>query len=83
MSKNCSDTSTKPKPVGKKCKQMHGATKEEEKSHFFRMYKNTCLKIQSAIDKITLSVEASSAPAPSNPIPIMADAMKLVNECGV
>ncbi|KAL5672852.1 hypothetical protein ACJX0J_017158, partial [Zea mays] len=56
----------KPKPAGKKHKQMSGATEEEEKSPFFRMYKNTCLKIESAADKITSSVEASSAPAPSN-----------------
>jgi hypothetical protein len=62
---------------------MFGATEEEEKSSFSRMYKNTCLKIESAADKITLSVEASSTPAPYNHIPIMADAMKLVKECGV
>ncbi|KAL5653851.1 hypothetical protein ACJX0J_033170, partial [Zea mays] len=37
----------KPKPAGKKRKQMSGATEEEEeKSPFFRMYKNTCLKIK-------------------------------------
>jgi hypothetical protein len=55
---------------------MSGATEEEEKSPFFRMYKNTCLKIESAADKITSSVEASSAPAPSNLVPTMADAMR-------
>jgi formate-dependent nitrite reductase cytochrome c552 subunit len=63
---------------------MSGATEEkEEKSPFFQMYKNTCLKIESAADKIRSSVEASSAPTPSNPVPTMADAMRLVKECGV
>jgi hypothetical protein len=47
------------------------------------MYKNTCLNIESAANKITSSVEASSDLALSNHVPTMADAMKLVKECGV
>jgi hypothetical protein len=73
----------KPKAAGKKRKQTCGAAEDkEEKSPFFRMYKNTCLKIDSVTDKIGSSVEASSA-HPSSHVPTLADAMKLVKECGV
>lgn len=55
---------------------------KEEKSPFFRMYKNTCLKIENAAERISTSVEASSAP-PTNQIPTIAEAVKMVKECGV
>jgi hypothetical protein len=74
----------KPKPAGKKRKQTCGAAEDkEEKSPFFRMYKNTCLKIDGVADKISSSVEASSAPPPSSSVRTIADAMKLVKKCGV
>jgi hypothetical protein len=73
----------KPKATGKKRKQTCGAAEDkEERSPFFRMYKNTCLKIDSVADKIGSSVEASSV-QPSSNVPSLPDAMKLVKECGV
>ncbi|XP_071685068.1 uncharacterized protein [Lolium perenne] len=61
------------------------ATNEEkdEKSPFFRRYKQTCQKIETGVDKITSFVEASSNSAPNNNVPTIAHAMKLVKECGV
>ena len=59
------------------------AEEKEEKSPFFRMYKNTCLKIESAAEKITSSVEASSAAPQANIVPTIAQVMKMVQECGV
>jgi len=56
---------------------------KEDKSPFFRMYKNTCLKIESAAEKITSSVEASSAPLEANLVPSIAHAMKMVKDCEV
>jgi hypothetical protein len=35
---------------------------KEERSPFLRAYKNTCLRIENAAQKISSSVEASSAP---------------------
>jgi hypothetical protein len=73
----------KPKAAGKKRKQTCGAAEDkEEKSLFFRMYKNTCLKIDGVANKISSSVEASSAP-PSSLVSTIADVMKLVKEYGV
>ena len=43
------------------------AETKEEKSPFYRMYKNTCLKIESAADRIS-SVSATSA-SPTNVVP--------------
>ncbi|KAG8096012.1 hypothetical protein GUJ93_ZPchr0013g33992 [Zizania palustris] len=74
----------KPKPVAKKRKKLSTSTeKEEEKSPFFRMYKNTCMKIESATEKITSSVEASSAPPQANVVPTIAQTMKMVKDCGI
>ena len=67
----------------KKRKGSSSATEEkDEKSPFFRLYKNTCMKIETAAEKITSSVEASSAP-PINLVPTIAEAMKMVKACGV
>jgi hypothetical protein len=41
------------------------------------MYKNTCLKIETAAERISTSVEASSAP-PTNLVPSIAETMKMV-----
>ncbi|XP_034586696.1 uncharacterized protein [Setaria viridis] len=73
----------KSKP-GKKKRKEHSSSivEKEEKSPFFRLYKNTCLKIETAADKISSSVEASSA-APTNPVPSISEAMKMVKDCGV
>lgn len=40
-------------------------------------------KIESAAEKITTSVEASAAPPQGNIVPTIAQAMKMVKECGV
>ena len=47
------------------------------------MYKNTCMKIESAAEKITTSVEASSAPPEGSLVPTIAQAMKMVKDCGI
>ena len=47
------------------------------------MYKNTCLKIETAAEKISSSVEASSAPPPTDLVPTIAQVMKMVKDCGV
>ena len=71
------------KPEKKKRKESSTATDEkDEKLPFFRMYKNTCLKIETAAEKISTSVEASSAP-PTSQVPSIAEAMKMVKDCGV
>lgn len=59
-----------------------GVEEKDEKSPFFRLYKNTCLKIENAAERISTSVEASSAP-PTNLVPTIAETMKVVKECGV
>jgi uncharacterized protein YdcH (DUF465 family) len=66
-------------------KKRKGRSEEkDEKSPFFRLYKNTCLKIETAADKISTSVEASSASAPStNQVPTIKEAMQMVKKCGV
>ncbi len=46
------------------------------------MYKNTCLKIETATEKISTSIEASLA-SPCNVVPIIKEAMKMVKDCGV
>jgi hypothetical protein len=74
----------KPKPAGKKRKQLSSPTQEkEEKTPFFWMYKNTCTRIESAANKIGSSLEASSAPPQSNPVPTIAQAMRMVKDCGI
>jgi hypothetical protein len=74
----------KPKPAGKKRKQLSSPTEEkEEKSPFFRMYKNTCMRIESAADKIGSSLEASSAPPQSSPVPTITQAMRMVKDRGI
>ena len=55
---------------------------KDEKSPFFCMYKNTCLKIETAAEKISTSIEASSAP-PTNLVPSIAQTVNMVTECGV
>ena len=55
---------------------------KDEKSPFFRMYKNTCLKIETAAEKISTSIEASSAPS-TNLVPSIAQTVNMVIECGV
>ena len=75
--------SSKSKPVPRKRKGSGASTEEkDEKSLFFRLYKNTCLKIEIAAEKISSSVEASSAPPP-NLVPTITETMKMVKECGV
>jgi hypothetical protein len=66
----------KAKPGKKKRKDSSTATTEEkdEKSSFFRIYKNTCLKIETAAGKISTSVETSSA-LPTNQDPSIKEAM--------
>jgi hypothetical protein len=54
---------------------------KEEKSPFYRMYKNTCLKTESATDRIS-SASATSA-SPTNVVPTIGEATKMVKECGV
>ena len=58
-----------------------GVEDKDEKSPFFRMYKNTCLKTETAAERISTRVEASSAP-PTNQIPTIAEAINMVKECG-
>jgi hypothetical protein len=71
----------KPKAAPKKRKKMSSVVEEkEEKSSFFRMYKNTCLKIESATDKITSSVQA---PPQANLVPSIAHALKMLKDCRV
>jgi hypothetical protein len=73
----------KPKPAEKKRKQLSSPIEEkEEKSPFFRMYKNTCMRIESAADKIGSSLEASSAPPQSSRVPTITEAMRIVKDCG-
>ncbi|XP_037418469.1 L10-interacting MYB domain-containing protein-like [Triticum dicoccoides] len=75
-------SSKKPKP-SKKRKQPSNANEEkEEKCPFLRLYKQTCEKIETGVEKITSSVEASSAPL-TNHVPTISEVMKMVKECGV
>jgi hypothetical protein len=55
---------------------------KDEKSSFSRMYNNTCEKIQAAAERISTSVEASSA-SPGNVVPTIKEVMKMVKDCGV
>jgi hypothetical protein len=41
------------------------------------------MKIESATGKITSSVEASSAPSQGNLVPTIAQAMKMIKDCGI
>jgi hypothetical protein len=59
----------------RKHKDCSTATEEKDKNPFFRLYKNTCLKIST-------SVKTSSAP-PTNPVPSIKEAMQMVEDCGV
>jgi uncharacterized protein YdcH (DUF465 family) len=75
--------SLKKEKLGIKKRKGHFEEKDE-KSPFFRLYKNTCLKIETPADKISTSVEASSASAPStNQVPTIKEAMQMVKKCGV
>ena len=69
---------------GKKKRKDSSTANEEkdEKSSFFRLYKNTCLKIETAAEKISTSVEASSAPL-VNQVPTIKEAMQMVKDCEV
>jgi hypothetical protein len=67
----------------RKHKDCSTATEEkEEKNPFFQLYKNTCFKIETAAEKISTSVETSSA-SPTNPVPSIKEAMQMVEDCGV
>jgi hypothetical protein len=67
----------------RKCKGASiGSEEKNEKSPFFRLYKSTCQKIEYAAEKISKSVEASSAP-PTNHVPTVAMTMKMMKEYGV
>jgi hypothetical protein len=62
---------------------------DKNTSPFLRLYKQTCSKIE-GVEKITTSVEASSAPPMHSTVPPMhstvpsiAETMKLLKECGV
>jgi hypothetical protein len=59
------------------------ADDKEEKSPLLRLYKQTCNKIEDGVNKITTSVEASSAPYMTIHVPTIAEAMRMVKECGV
>nr|TKW27779.1 hypothetical protein SEVIR_3G279800v2 [Setaria viridis] len=73
----------KSKPGKRKCKDSSTITEEkDEKSLFFRLYKNTCLKIEIAAEKISISVEASSPP-PTSKVPRIKEVMQMVKDCGV
>ena len=73
----------KSKKEKKKRKGSSTATEDkDDKSPFLRLYKNTCLRIGNAAEKISSSVEASSAP-PTNSVPTIGEAMKMVKDCGV
>jgi hypothetical protein len=41
------------------------------------------MKIEEGVDKITTSVEASSAPPVTTQIPSLEEAMRMAKECGV
>jgi hypothetical protein len=57
---------------------------KDEKSLFFQLYKNTCLKIETTEYNISTHVEASATSAPStNQVPSIKEAMQMVKECGV
>jgi hypothetical protein len=56
---------------------------KEEKSPFMRMYKQTCSKIEEGVNKITTNIEASSASIMTSHVPTIAEAMKMLKECGV
>jgi hypothetical protein len=56
--------------------------KEDKSSPFQRMFKQTCCKIEEGVDKISTSIEASSKPITSH-VPTIAEAMKMLKECGV
>ncbi|KAF0910017.1 hypothetical protein E2562_001259 [Oryza meyeriana var. granulata] len=75
-------TKEKEKAVNQGKRKRKAVEEKEEKSPFYRMYKNTCLKIETAAERISTSVEASSATT-INPIPTIAEAVKMVKECGV
>jgi hypothetical protein len=55
--------------------------KEEKSSPFLQLYKKTCSKIE-GVDKISSSLEVSSAPRTSH-MPTIAEAIKMLKECGV
>ena len=67
----------------RKRKKSSAATeKKDEKSSFFRLYKNTCSKIETAAQKISTSIETSSA-TPPNSVPSIKEAKQMVKDCGV
>jgi hypothetical protein len=73
----------KKEKLGKK-KRKGRSEEKDEKSPFFRLYKNTCLKIETAAEKISTSVGASSASTlPTNHVPSIKEAIQMVKECGV
>ena len=77
------DSLKKPKANKKRKESSNANEGKDEKSPFFRLYKNTCHKIGTAADKISSSVEASSTLAPTNNVPSIADVMQMVKDCGV
>ena len=73
----------KPKENKKRNESSNANEEKYEKSPFFRLYKNTCQKIGTAAEKISSSVEASSALALTNNVPSITDVMQMVKDCGV
>ena len=53
---------------------------KDEKTLFFRLYKKNLFNC-SVAEKISKSIEASSAP-PTNPVPSVEKAIKMVKNCG-
>ena len=54
--------------------------KEDKTSPFLWLYKQTCSKIEEGVEKITTSVDASSAPSMHSQVPSIAEAMKMLRD---
>ena len=72
------------KKIEKKRKATNNIVEEkEEKSPFLKVFKGTCGKIETAAEKIASSFEVSSTSSRHNQVPSMAEALKMVTDCGV
>ena len=68
----------------KKRKAANNIVEEKEaKSPFLKVFKGTCGKIETAAKKIASSFEASATSSKNNQVPSMAEALKMVKDCGV
>ncbi|CAN6303590.1 unnamed protein product [Urochloa humidicola] len=67
------------KAANKRKDYSSGNEEKDQKSPFFRLYKRTCSKIESAAEKISTSVETTA----TNAVPTIKEAMQMVKECGV